>query len=308
MSGPGVQQLGGQSPADAPPTSNFLNFPFRGCRPLVAALASRALTKGSGASPSPPQVDCPALLREIFPGTPRARADSGRYKLPVSALAPGPAADCQSLPWGLEKERGALVNPPSVAPRPLTHPTWERAAGSCWRCASTGRCAAATGPGAAPDPWQPPSLVIDRPLGRREPSLGDPGLRLYSSPSQDACAARSALGRGAGQMWPAIPGARRPGGGPRRPRRAAQEAGAPSPRRACARAGGVVGRCARVTHSSTLPGRREGNRKLLANSWAGPLAAQEPSSSGPLLQLPALAFLRPPIKAAGLDLEGLYEL
>lgn len=126
---------------------------------------------------------------------------------------------------------------------------------------------------------------------RHEPSLGDPGLRLYSSPSQDA-----------GQMWPAIPGARRPGGGPRRPRRAEQEAGAPSPRRACARAGGVVGRCARVTHSSTLPGRREGNRKLLANSWAGPLAAGEPSSSGPLLQLPALAFLRPPIKAAGLDL------
>lgn len=106
-------------------------------------------------------------------------------------------------------------------------------------------------------------------------------------------------------MWPAILGARRPGGGPRRPRRAEQEAGAPSPRRACARAGGVVGRCARVTHSSTLPGRREGNRKLLANSWAGPLAAaREPSSSGPLLQLPALAFLRPPIKAAGLDLAG----
>lgn len=116
VSGPGVQQLGGQSPADAPPTSNFLNFPFRGCRPLAAALAFRALTKGSGASPSPPQVDCPALLREIFPGTPRARADSGRYKLPVSALAPGPAADCQSLPWGLEKERGALVNPPASRP------------------------------------------------------------------------------------------------------------------------------------------------------------------------------------------------
>lgn len=224
----------------------------------------------------------------------RPRAGS-RGRLSVAALGAGEGA-------------GSPSEPPSVAPRPLTHPTWERAAGSCWRCASTGRCAAATGPGAAPDPWQPPSLVIDRPLGRREPSLGDPGLRLYSSPSQDACAARSALGRGAGQMWPAIPGARRPGGGPRRPRRAAQEAGAPSPRRACARAGGVVGRCARVTHSSTLPGRREGNRKLLANSWAGPLAAQEPSSSGPLLQLPALAFLRPPIKAAGLDLEGLYEL
>lgn len=124
----------------------------------------------------------------------RPRAGS-RGRLSVAALGAGEGA-------------GSPSEPPSVAPRPLTHPTWERAAGSCWRCASTGRCAAATGPGAAPDPWQPPSLVIDRPLGRREPSLGDPGLRLYSSPSQDACAARSALGRGAGQMWPAIPGAR----------------------------------------------------------------------------------------------------
>lgn len=51
--------------------------------------------------------------------------------------------------------------------------------------------------------------------------------------------------------------------------------------------GGVFGPCARVTHS-TSPGRRGGNRKLLANSWAGPLAARELS---PSTRLPALLSL-----------------
>lgn len=71
VSGPGVQQLGGQSPAATPPSPNFLNFPFRGrgCRPLAAALVFRARTKGSRASPSLPQVNCPPS-REIFPGSP----------------------------------------------------------------------------------------------------------------------------------------------------------------------------------------------------------------------------------------------
>lgn len=108
--GPGVQQLDCQFPAMTPPSPNFSNFPFRGCRPFAAALAFRALTKGSRASPSLPQLNCPPL-REIFPGSPRAWDDSGRYKRPVSALSPGPAADCQSLPWGLEEQRGALVDP-----------------------------------------------------------------------------------------------------------------------------------------------------------------------------------------------------
>lgn len=58
-----------------------------------------------------PASELSSFARDLLRSPPRAWDDSGRYKLPVSALSPGPAADCQSLPWGSEEGRGALVDP-----------------------------------------------------------------------------------------------------------------------------------------------------------------------------------------------------
>lgn len=127
----------------------------------------------------------------------RAPRPSAAELSPVSLEAPSPrprsgAAVCP---------RAALPLPPEPVPRPpvrrgergarepggragATHPTSELAAGSCRRCASTARCAAATGPRAAADPWQSPPLRIDRARGggRRLPRPRRASRRARSGP------------------------------------------------------------------------------------------------------------------------------
>lgn len=111
VSGPGVQQLGSQSPADAPPSSNFLNFPFRGCRPLTAALAFRARTKGVRSVPKSPASglscsfarDLPRILAGLSRlgplQTSRFRPRTGsRGRLSIAALGVGGEAGSPSEP------------------------------------------------------------------------------------------------------------------------------------------------------------------------------------------------------------------
>lgn len=134
-----------------------------------------------------------------------------------------------------------------------------------------------------PTHGSPPPLGIDRApserSGRRLP--GSPGCASAPRPLgtprlagpaavRARCGAGSAARRGAG--------GRRGAGRP--PAAEGSSAGGrllPPVPGVCAR-GRVVGPGARVTHS-TSPGAAGGNRKLLANSWAGPLAAPEPSPS-----------------------------
>lgn len=140
-----------------------------------------------------------------------------------------------------------------------------------------------------PTHGRPPPLVIDRApserSGRRLPGpLAAPPRRVLSGPR--AWPARQMCG-------PDVAPARQQRGGGWRPARSGEAPGgrgeqrrrpAPAPVPGVCARGRVVGPGARVTHS-TSPGAAGGNRKLLANSWAGPLAAPEPSPS----PLPALA-------------------
>lgn len=143
-----------------------------------------------------------------------------------------------------------------------------------------------------PTHGSPPPLVIDRaPSERSGRRLRGPrGLRLRAASSRGPAPGRP--GRCAGQMW------RRLGseeGGRWRPARRGEAPGgrgeqrrrpAPAPVPGVCARGRVVGPGARVTHS-TSPGSAlrcaaGGNRKLLANSWAGPLPAPRPGSQLPI--------------------------
>lgn len=262
------------------PITNFSNFPFRGWgRPGLPARRPSFPHKGGRVRPAPPAT---ATLR-VFGKEKRTRPRAGRRAAGIG--------DTSRLPPALAARATVKRNPvgtrgPQRRDRVgATHPTWERAAGSCWRCASTGRRAAATGPRAAPGPWQPPPLGIDRPERAR-------------CASTRALRTRAGRRQRCGQMW-------------RRPARAgvaAGEAQGPGRPRGCAggrpgrrvRARGVVGPGARVTHdfSLALRGKQETPRQQLGRTSRRPGACSPGPAPGP----------RPPsqlpITSPGLPLRG----
>lgn len=170
----------------------------------------------------------PFLPAQRGPGAPRAPAETtflvfGKKNAPVpaqgaGARAPEPRPGFRPPPGPTVKRSPAGPRGPRRQARAgATHPTWEREAGSCWRCVSTGRCAAATGPQAAPGPWQPPPLRIDRPERARRASAPRPADPRGAAVRPDVAPQRVAVGEARGA---------------RRPKGAAREAG---PAGGCAR-------------------------------------------------------------------------
>lgn len=229
--------------------------------PGRSALPARTKGTGRPARPPPKPLSWP-LERKAHPSQHKARGHGDPGRVPASARLPGRLSSAA---------RRGPGDPGAKSRRGATHPTWERAAGSCWRCASTGRRAAATGPRAAPGPWQPPPLRIDRPeRARRASAPSGPAPR-----AQQRC----------GQMWRRGPrgggggrGAGGPGGRGERSWRPARPAGA---RAECRRA-------RRASDSRLRPGAagETGN--------SSPTAGQDlsPPRACSAARLPALALSR----------------
>lgn len=214
--------------------------------PGRSALPARTKGTGRPARPPPKPLSWP-WESKAHPSQHKAPGHGDPGRVPASARLPGRLSSAA---------RRGPGDPGAKSGRGATHPTWERAAGSCWRCASTGRRAAATGPRAAPGPWQPPPLRIDRPeRARRASAPSAPARAPSSGAARCGGAGRGEAAAGEARGDPAAEGS---GAGGRPGRRV--------------RARSVVGPGVRVTHDfARAPrGKQETPRQQLGRTSRRP--------------------------------------